>query len=153
MPAGKGGRQPLEAIQSGELQFAINDISLEGKTNDQVKEMYLPDPPFPDVPCLQKDVLDGRAHHYCYEAIYGLVLRNEDPSPENRAVTARREYEKRAQKWRAIESLAKDRLQGDSSADNLEISILMPDLWYKDNIGGHAVTVMTSTKPGKCPKP
>ena len=33
-----------------------------------------------------------------------------------------------------------------------DLAEILPDLWYKDNLGGFYVTVKTSTLANQCPK-
>jgi len=152
LPVGKGGKKAFHAHKSGELEFAINDISLRGLNNEAIKRMYLPPPPNPLQPCATLSILHGQGQpqdHYCIEALYSAVGNQafqgiSGSTDRQLTMAAVEKYKERRSKWETLLALA--------SIKNQSVSQLVPDLWYKENAGGLNVTVKIADVAGQCPQ-
>lgn len=144
--------QEFRALNDGYLQFAVNDIVLSRENVGLAKEMYIGTDH--RVSCnkeraTQEMVKQNFDHHYCLEAKYEYIKRYgmqkwERLSSSDLSRLAVQNYQDRVDKWDGMMTTAKEQ--------HRDLAEILPDLWYKDNLGGYYVTVKTSTLANQCPK-
>ena len=106
------------------------------------------------VPCdkektSQELVKQNFAYHYCLEAKYEYIKRYglqawQQLSSIDLTQLAKQNYQQRLDRWTGMMLTAQQQRR--------ELAEILPDLWYKDNLGGYYVTVKTSTLANQCPK-
>lgn len=144
--------QEFRALNDGYLQFAVNDIVLSKENVSLARKMYIGTDH--RIPCNKEKVTQETAkqnfdYHYCLEAKYEYIKsygmqRWEQLSSSDLSRLAEQSYQKRVDRWDGMMATAKEQRR--------DLAEILPDLWYKDNLGGFYVTVKTSTLANQCPK-
>lgn len=144
--------QEFRALNDGYLQFAVNDIMLSKENINLAREMYVGTAH--RVPCdkektSQELVKQNFAYHYCLEAKYEFIKRHglqswQQLSSNDLTQLAKQHYQQRLDRWNGMMLAAQQQRR--------DLAEILPDLWYKDNLGGYYVTVKTSTLTNQCPK-
>ena len=144
--------QELRAPNDGYLEFAVNDIVLSKENVSLARKMYIGTDH--RIPCIKEKTTQDAVnqnfdYHYCLEAKYTFIKEHGMQgwmklSSSDLSGKAEEKYQERVDRWDGIMATAKEQQR--------DLAKILPDLWFKDNLGGFYVTVKTSTRDNQCPK-